>query len=395
MPVPAVFALEGVARHYAWGSRTAIANLLGIAADGAPVAELWFGAHPDAPAGVPGLAVPLDALIRSAPEALLGRSVVEHYGPHLPFLLKVLAADSALSLQVHPTLAQARAGYDAEDARAIPRDAPERNYRDRNHKPELLCALTPFDALCGFRPVADTLRLLDALERAELAPLRTLLGGPDGLRVAFTALLSHPDPTRLVAAVVGGLGPLAAHPEWAGAARAVAIAAGDFPGDIGVVLALLCNAVRLEPGEALYLDAGTVHAYLRGTGVELMATSDNVLRCGLTAKHVDVPELLRITEFVPLQEPRCPAEDTGSGPGFTTPAPDFALSIVELDARQGPRAVTGTGPFMVLNTNGAVEVEALATVVPLTPGRAAFVVARQAFTLRGTGQVFLATVGRW
>lgn len=388
MSLPAVVALEGVARHYAWGSRTAIPQLLGIPADGRPVAELWFGAHPDAPARVPSLGTTLDAVIAAEPVALLGDDVIARFGTSLPFLVKVLAADSALSLQVHPTRAQAQAGYAAEEAQGIPREVPERNYRDRNHKPELLCALTQFDALCGFRPVAETLGLLDVLDLAELAPIRALLAGSDGLRAAFTALVAEPVPARLAAAVVQRLGRLAGHPEWAEAARAVAIGAADFPGDAGVVLALLLNPVRLQPGEAMYLAAGTVHSYLRGMGVEVMAASDNVLRCGLTGKHVDVPELLKVTEFAALRQPRCPG---GADGAFAAPVADFAVAVVELD---GSCPVSGAGPHVVLNTNGAVEVEALGARVLLLAGQAAFVAAREsAFALRGTGRVVLATVG--
>ena len=159
--VPAVVALEGVVRSYAWGSPTLIPDLLGVEPDGNPVAELWLGAHPDDPAGVPSRDTTLDVLIEQDAVGLLGRDVVAHFGRRLPFLVKLLAAGTSLSIQVHPTIAQAQAGFAAEDDAGVPRDAPERNYRDDNHKPELICALTPFEALCGFRSVADTLRLLD------------------------------------------------------------------------------------------------------------------------------------------------------------------------------------------------------------------------------------------
>ena len=393
MPVPAVIPLDGVIRHYAWGSRTAIPELLGIEPDGQPAAELWLGAHPDDPSGVPEHDTTLDVLLAAEPERLLGAASVARFGPHLPFLLKVLALDSALSIQVHPTVEQARAGFGAEDAAGIARDAPKRNYRDANHKPELLCALTPFEALCGFRPVEDTLRLFDAWDVAELATVRDLLAGAHGLRAAFTALLMLDDPAAVVAAVVGQAARVGADDEWAGVARAVTLAAGDFPGDVGVVLVLLLNYVRLEPGEAIYLGAGNVHSYLRGTGVEIMANSDNVLRCGLTPKHVDVPELLKITDFTPLGEPRCMVDDDGFGASYETPVPDFALSVVDLDAYKGSCAVGGHGPHIVLCTDGQARVEALGATADLAPGRAAFVAARAAaFTIRGTGRAFCATV---
>jgi mannose-6-phosphate isomerase len=344
----------------------------------------------------------LDALIAADPGAALGEAVVAEFGPQLPFLLKVLAAGTPLSMQVHPTIAQAQAGFDAEDARGVPRDAAQRNYRDRNHKPELLCALTPFDALCGFRPVADTLRLLAELDVPELATIAGLLAGADGLRAAFTTMLSLPDPAPLVDAVVAAARRIGPDSEWAGPASAVAHTVEEFPGDIGVVLSLLLNHVRLEPGEAIYLGAGNVHAYVRGMGVEIMANSDNVLRCGLTSKHVDVPELLRVTDFTPLVQPRWPDSGHGGfGVDFEVPVRDFHLYSADLDAYRKPGREAGscaTGnawqPYLVLCTSGWVEVDAEGTVVRLDPGQAAFVPAREAaFTLRGLGQTFLATVG--
>jgi mannose-6-phosphate isomerase len=390
VPVPAVIALDGVIRHYAWGSRTAIPELLGVEPDGRPAAELWFGAHPDDPSPVPAHGSTLDALVAGDPERLLGAAVIDQFGPRLPFLLKVLAVDSGLSIQVHPTLAQARAGFAAEDAAGIARDAPERNYRDINHKPELLCALTPFEALCGFRPVENTVRLFDAWDVAELVAVRELLTGPDGLRAAFTALLTLDDPAPLVAAVVARAAAVAEDDEWAGIARAVGLMAEDFPGDIGIVLGLLLNYVRLEPGAALFLGAGTLHCYLRGTGVEVMANSDNVLRCGLTPKHVDVAEVLKITDFSPLERPRFPAQDGG----FEPPVPDFALSMIDIGGDKGPCAVGGQGPYIVLCIDGRVQVEVIGTAVDLSPGRAAFVAAReQPYRVGGAGRVFAATVG--
>jgi mannose-6-phosphate isomerase len=372
-----VYALDGVLRHYDWGSRTAIPQLLGVAPDGRPAAELWFGAHPDDPSAVPTQGVTLDALIDADPVAALGAPSIDRFGPRLPFLLKVLAADKALSIQVHPTIAQAQAGFAREDAAGIPRDAPHRNYRDPNHKPELICALTPFDALCGFRPVAATRALLAGLDVPELAFVADLLRGPDPLRAAFTALLTHPEPAPLVAALArraagASHGPL-------GAAR---IAAADFPGDVGTVLTLLLNDVRLEPGEAIYLGAGTVHAYLRGTGVEIMANSDNVLRCGLTPKHVDVPELLKITDFSELARPRWPAV----GGAFDVPVPDFRLTRVAVDE---PTGLHDAGAEIVLCTEGTLRVGDQS----IAPGRAAFVPAGEATTLAGVGQAFVAGVG--
>jgi len=392
-----IYELDGVIRPYAWGSRTAIPALLGRPPSDEPAAELWFGAHPDDPSRVRDTT--LDKLIEADPERMLGAATVAAFGPRLPFLLKVLAAETALSIQVHPNLAQAQAGYAAEDARGVPRDSPQRNYKDPNHKPELLCALTDFDALCGFRPVAQTLRLLDALDVAEVAPYRELLAA-GGLRAAFTALVELDEPGKLVAAVVAGL-PRLAGTEWADLGGALTRVARAFPGDRGLAVALLLNFVRLAPGEAIFLGAGNVHAYLQGTGVEIMANSDNVLRCGLTPKHIDVPELLKITDFTPLVDPRWPDEGLDFGHDFRVPVADFALHSAYLDAYRKPGQLAGhcgTGtsgqPYLVLCTSGEVAVDVAGTVVQLRPGRAAFVPARDAaFTLTGTGETFLATVG--
>jgi mannose-6-phosphate isomerase len=371
-----VVALDGVARDYAWGSPTAIQQLAGLDTDG-PIAELWFGAHPDDPSLVVEHGTTLDAVIDADPPVVLGRPVLDRFGPRLPYLLKLLAADKALSIQVHPTITQARAGFAREDAAGIPRTAPERNYRDPNHKPELLCALTPFDALCGFRPVPATLALLDRIDVPELAFVADLLRGPDPLRAAFTTLLTHPDPRPLVDALAARVAKFDEGPLYA-----TRLATQDFPGDVGAVLSLLLNYVRLEPGQAIYLAAGNVHAYLRGTGVEIMANSDNVLRCGLTPKHVDVPELLRITDFTELAEPRWP----GVGGRFDVDVPDFSLTRLEVDE---PTGLDDPGPCIVLPTEGTVRVGA----VSLAPGHAAFVPAARPTTIDGTGVAFVAGVG--
>lgn len=392
--VPAAVGLRGIPRHYAWGSPTAIPHLLGEPPDGRPVAELWFGDHPDDPAKVPSFDTTLDVLIAAEPDAALGPAVVAEFGPRLPFLLKVLAANTPVSLQVHPDRVQAEAGYAREAERGVLRDAPQRNYRDRNHKPELLCALTPVDALCGFRPVPDTLRLIDALGVPGLAPVRDLLAGPDGLRAALAALLTMAQPAALARAVAAAAAGLVEHPEWAPATRAVALAAAGFPGDVGVVVSLLLNAVRLAPGEAVYVGAGTVHSYLSGTAVEIMANSDNVLRCGLTGKHVDVDEVLAITDFTELAEPRWAG--TADRPGerqFRPPVADFALTRIELAGRHELGA--DAGPRIVLCTEGNLAAQpAAGPVLAVPPGRAAFLAAGRSASLTGTGVAMIGAAGR-
>jgi mannose-6-phosphate isomerase len=394
--LPRILPLDNAIRPYAWGSVTAIPELLGIEPSGEPAAELWIGAHPDQPSHwLGGQDSPaLDALITAQPDRLLGAATVAAFGPRLPFLLKVLAADKALSIQVHPTLKQAKAGFADEERRGVAQSSPERNYSDANHKPELACALTDFDALCGFRPLDQTIQLFDALDVEELLVYRDLLAGEDGLRATFTTILTLQDParSRLVDAVVGGCRALVTRGgRWAVAAEASLIAAEDFPGDIGVVLALLLNHVRLAPGEAIFLGAGNVHAYLRGTCVEVLANSDNVLRCGLTSKHIDVPELLRVADFSTLERPRWDAEQRGSGlRTFEVPVADFQLAMIDL--HDGATIVDGTGPSIVLCTEGAVELNNPGgPTIRLDRGRAAFVAPGEPVPLSGAGQVFIAS----
>jgi mannose-6-phosphate isomerase len=372
-----VLPLDGVIRNYGWGSRTAISELLGVEPDGRPAAELWFGAHPHDPSPIAADGRTLDELLTADPNRLLGPAVRDEFGGRLPYLLKVLAAERALSMQVHPTREQARAGFAREQAAGVAEDAPNRNYKDPNHKPELLCALTSFDALCGFRPVAETVALLDEVGLPELRFLAELLAGDDPVRSAFTAVLEHDDLAPVVAALSARVADAAEGPLYA--AR---LAATDAPGDVGVVLTLLLNYVRLSPGEAIYLGAGNVHAYLRGVGVEIMANSDNVLRCGLTGKHIDVPELLRITDFAPLPDPLWPSV----GGRFDVPVHDFALTRIEVDDAAG---LHDDGPCIVLCTSGSVSVGG----VPVRPGHAAFVPAGEPTAIIGSGEAFVASVG--
>jgi mannose-6-phosphate isomerase len=259
-------------------------------------------------------------------------------------------------MQVHPTLEQARAGFAGDEANGMPRGSVERTYSDPNHKPELAYALTEFDAFCGFRPVADTLDFIDALAVPELARYRELLAGRDGLRATFTTLLTLHGPARsqLICQTLAGCRRLAAEGgQWAGAAAASVLAGEDFPDDIGAVLALLLNYVRLAPGEAIYLGAGNVHAYLRGVCVEILANSDNVLRCGLTPKHIDIPELLRVADFGCLPEPRWqPARPAAGQQVFQVPEPDFRLSVLDLAA--GEVVLGGDRPHLVLSTESPV-----------------------------------------
>ncbi|GJF31549.1 mannose-6-phosphate isomerase [Kitasatospora sp. NE20-6] len=397
---PAPGLLANTVRTYAWGSATAIPGLLGTDPTGEPQAELWIGAHPSAPSllQLPEGPRPLDALIAADPDGQLGAPVAARFGPHLPFLLKVLAADRALSVQVHPTRAQARAGYDDEDARGIPPGADRRIYKDRNHKPEMLCALSDFDALCGFRDPAATAGLLDALDVDALTPWITDLRtrpAPDALRAVLTgALGSDRDRGRAAADALALALPRAAAgggPHGA-AYAAYAAAARDYPGDPGIVAALLLNHVRLAPGQALHLDAGVPHAYLRGLGVEIMANSDNVLRCGLTGKHIDLDALVGVVDFRPA--PAGIVEPLPAGPGemhYPAPAEEFRLDRLDLD---GTRTCDGPGPQILLCTTGEATLTCPGSrPLTLTPGAAAYLpAAAPPAVLHGSATLYRATV---
>ncbi|HEY4152487.1 MAG TPA: mannose-6-phosphate isomerase, class I, partial [Pseudolysinimonas sp.] len=272
-------------RDYAWGSTTAIPELLGTAPTGRPQAELWLGAHPGSPARLVGAEGTLADVVH-------GR---------LPFLLKVLAAASPLSLQAHPTTAQAEAGFAAENAAGIPLSAPERNYKDASAKPEMIYALSDeFRALCGFRAVAETRTvLLPVSGDVRIAPLLDRLVDDTSIRAVFDWLITRGAGVDDVIAAVVEASAVDDDPSWDTVRRL----ADSFPGDPGIAISLLMHTVVLHPGEALYLPAGNIHAYLEGVGIELMSASDNVLRGGLTTKHVDVPELLKVLDFRPLPVP--------------------------------------------------------------------------------------------
>ncbi len=356
--------LQNPVRTYSWGSRTVIADLLGEEVPSAhPQAELWFGAHPGAPSHLvheDGTRTSLLDAITADPAGRLGPERAERWHDRLPFLLKVLAADEPLSLQAHPSAEQAATGFAREDAAGIARDAPDRNYRDPSHKPELVCALTEFHALVGFREPAATVRLLEELAVPALAAHGELLAGQpdaDGLRALFTTWITLPQSSldTLVPALQDGCVRLAGTPgEFEAVARTVLELSERYPGDAGVLAALLLQRVTLAPGEALYLPAGNLHAYLQGAGIEVMANSDNVLRGGLTPKHVDVPELMRVLDFTAPAPPVLTGVAEGAWVRYDTPAREFLLRRLEADG--GEVAVPDGGPRILVCTAGAVGV---------------------------------------
>jgi len=387
-----MWSLMNTVRHYPWGSRTVIPELLGEPSPAdRPYAELWMGAHPDAPS-VLSNGTPLDKAIQEQPDALLGPEVRERFGTRLPFLMKVLAAEQPLSLQAHPTMAQAQAGFAAEEAAGVPRDDATRTFKDPFHKPELLLALTPVEALCGFRPVEESLHCLAKLQVPELKPTIAALAR-GGLRAAIPQLLalSGKRRTELVEAVAESASRfVAAHdPEFINTYRWAASLAETYPGDPGVVISLMCNHLKLAPGEAVFLPAGNLHAYLCGAGVEVMAGSDNVLRGGLTSKHVDLAALIEVLDF---SDGRVPIIHPVLGPGglrYPVPVEDFDLTRCQLDAQSGSLATAG--PQVLLCTEGSVVLTAAEGELTLEKGGSAFVPAGAPVTAHGPGVLYRAT----
>ncbi|TPG34530.1 mannose-6-phosphate isomerase, class I [Mycolicibacterium hodleri] len=404
--------LRGALRNYAWGSHTAIAEFTGrLSPTAHPEAELWLGANAGDPAWLEsegGERSLLDT-ITADPEGQLGAVTRERFGDALPFLAKVLAADEPLSLQAHPSAAQAAEGFAREDRLGIPVSAPTRNYRDRSHKPELIVALTPFEALAGFRPVARSVDLLRALAVPELDPFVNLLAGQadaDGLRALFTTWITAPqaDLDALVPLVLDGAVDYlrSGLTEFVKEAKTTLQLGELYPGDAGVLASMLLNRIDLQPGEGIYLPAGNLHAYVHGMGFEVMANSDNVLRGGLTPKHVDVPELLRVLDFTPTDETAIKPRTFTDGIElvYETPASEFAVSVVRLDGRelghQTDAPARHDGPQVLLCTEGSMQVHAKTSTITLGRGAAAWVAADDGpirLVAERPATLFRATVG--
>jgi mannose-6-phosphate isomerase len=384
-----IFRLVNSVQEYPWGSKTAIPGFLGIAnAAEKPQAELWMGAHPKAPSKVvtPEGIVSLIDHIKKNPEGVLGRKVAKTFGQSIPFLFKVLAAEEPLSIQAHPSKSQAEEGFRRENRQGIPLDAFQRNYRDSNHKPEILCALEPFWALRGFRPLDEIIKnfretggdyhlsLLDSLDKYR---------DPDSLKEFYKSILSM-DPKELnrmiqMAEELGG-----------DAGNWIRRLNSKYPGDPGVLAPLYLNLVKLNTGEALFLKAGVLHAYLEGTGVELMSNSDNVLRGGLTKKHVDIPELLKTLDYHGASVQICKPEASGQGTEiYLTPVPDFQLARIRLDG-EGEFPVPDTLEIL-LCTAGGLVIQWDGGSLPVAKGQSLLVEARtEKYHLRGKGTLFRA-----
>lgn len=415
--------IDNTPRDYAWGARDSIAEFRGVPASGGPEAELWLGAHAGSPARIVGGAdsdAPafgdLAAWIAAEPERALGAAVARDFAdegtPRLPFLLKLLAAGAPLSLQAHPTPEQARLGFAAEEAEGVPIGAYDRNYKDRFHKPELIVALSErFEALSGFRPLGEVAAVVEALRAADAASAEPQPG-------AIDLLADHLDSGGLAGTVEwllhDGRGGDTGEAAWV-TERVTALAASDaalaspvaasfatvlalaeaYPGDPGIVISLLLNRVQLRRGEALYLAAGNIHAYLDGLGIELMAASDNVLRGGLTPKHIDVDELVEVLDFAPMPPPRLEPERPAPGVmSYRPDVPDFVLHRLAAPADAVAPRIALAGPAIVVAEGAAVRVGGGLGGIELARGEAAYVTPEEgALEVSGAGIAWIATVG--
>jgi mannose-6-phosphate isomerase len=382
-----IYRLENPVQHYDWGSHDDMTRLFGIANDsGQPMAELWMGAHPKAPSmvAVAGESKALNTLVDGELQ-FLGEGSLEKFGQTLPFLFKVLSAAKPLSIQSHPNKQQALEGFAHENNVGVPLDAFNRNYRDDNHKPELVFALTPFRAMNGFRPLDEMLSLF---AMAELAAFNDILKplADKNLKAFYEQLMTLEGEARdqLVSAAIG-YAEGADHPAWQEVLRLNTF----YPGDIGVLSPLLLNVIELKPGEAMFLSAGTLHAYLEGTALEIMACSDNVLRGGLTSKHVDVPELLKTIEFDTIElADLCllPEPEQNGETLFVTSVDDFQFSVVDPDKAIEPfKAKAAEILFCV---EGRQVIKAGEETIELTPGASCFVSAESGqYQIAGEGRL--------
>ena len=387
--LPSFLLMQNPIQGYDWGSHDALTTLFGIPNPaGKPQAELWMGAHPNGCSEVvlAGDVQKLSTLINSAPAAVLGDATQARFGS-LPFLFKVLCAEKALSIQVHPSKAQAEAGFAREEAAGIDAKAANRNYKDPNHKPELVFALTPYQAMNGFRAIPAILALFERVKLATIADLVAALAANQheaGLQHFFHQLLILTGP-RKEDALAGLLAYAAAHQDEETFALVTSLAA-QYPGDVGLFSPLLLNVVTLQPGQAMYLDACTPHAYVRGTGLEIMANSDNVLRAGLTPKYIDVAELLDCTRCLAkpddqiLLSPRM----EGAVQHYDVPVPDFTFSVYPA----GEHALTTTSAEILFAIDGTVILQQGKQSLRLEKGQSAFIpAATGSYQLLAEGRV--------
>ena len=390
--------LSGAVKDYAWGSPHAISDFTGIDFGGQRVAELWFGAHNGAQTLAGGR--PLSEVISADPAGILGADVSARFDGQLPFLLKLIAPEQPLSLQVHPGKELAEVGFQAEEEAGIPRNSPRRNYRDRNHKPEMIFALTPFEAFAGFRAPRRAIEVLENLNAPlarEMLEILRAHPGYRGLRAVARKLLAPLDEERQIqieAVITACQDRLdrGTSPSLRVDRQAVALAR-TYPSDPGAVLSLLLNPVTLRPGEALFIPTGAVHAYVSGLGIEVMSSSDNVLRAGLTPKHIDAGEALRCMDFHGAPPVRIAPEMNGRGTGiYYAPVDDFELSVSDVNGEEWI-PIPGRGPRILLGISGDLEVGVGGSIETIRTGEALFISAAEgAVRVRGNGKLAQAGV---
>ncbi|WP_312974513.1 mannose-6-phosphate isomerase [Atlantibacter sp.] len=376
-------------QNYAWGSKTALTELYGIAnPDNLPMAELWMGAHPKSSSKIEGQDGSLHALrdvIDADKSTLLGDAVATRFG-ELPFLFKVLCADQPLSIQVHPNKQASEAGFAKENAAGIPLDAAERNYKDPNHKPELVFALTPFLAMNAFREFSDIIALLQPVAGAHTA-IAHFLEKPNAERLSqlFASLLNMEGEkkSRALAVLKAALNSQQGEP-W----QTIRTISEFYPDDSGLFSPLLLNVVKLNPGEAMFLFAETPHAYLKGVALEVMANSDNVLRAGLTPKYIDIPELVANVKFTPRAADTLLTTPTRQGNALEFPIPvdDFAFSLHDLTAE--PATLSQQSAAILFCVEGEATIGKESQTLTLKPGESAFISAADSpVTINGTGRL--------
>ncbi|MBM3070924.1 mannose-6-phosphate isomerase [Enterobacter sp. RHBSTW-00994] len=376
-------------QNYAWGSKTALTDLYGIAnPDNLPMAELWMGAHPKSSSKIEdasGQVRSLRDVIEADKATLLSDKVANRFG-ELPFLFKVLCADQPLSIQVHPNKKASELGFAKENAAGIPLDAAERNYKDPNHKPELVFALTPFLAMNAFREFSEIVSLLQPVAGANKA-IAHFLENPDsaGLSQLFASLLNMQgdEKSHALAVLKAALNSQQGEP-W----QTIRVIAEFYPDDSGLFSPLLLNVVKLNPGEAMFLFAETPHAYLQGVALEVMANSDNVLRAGLTPKYIDIPELVANVKFVAKPAAELLTQPVKKGPelDFPIPVDDFAFSLHDLNRTETPVAQDSAAILFCVEGEATLNKDDQRLV--LKPGESAFIAANESpITVSGTGRL--------
>jgi len=386
------FSLKPAFQAYAWGDRSFIQRLCGLSNEiGKPLAEMWLGAHPQAPSLIETTAgeMPLDVFLAQQPEQHLGKAY-GIYGGKLPFLLKVLAAEKPLSIQVHPDKLTAKQGFATENEAGIALSATNRSFKDDNHKPELILALTPFTLMRGFRQYDQIINLFQHFAVDDLwSEFRTFsqAASPQTLSSLFRQILDSP-PLQLelfIARISAFEGKGNTEVEFL--KNTILQLNSHFPLDSGIVSPLLLNTLVLSPGQAVYLDAGILHAYIQGAGIELMANSDNVIRAGLTPKHIDRELLFRVTDFNP-SPPQILDQAADSVSLHPAPAKEFELLHLDLAGTE-ILALQGR-PAILLCLSGKLKINHS---MDLARGEAAFISASEpALSLIGKAELVIATI---